>query len=218
MLSRELQITLNLAITEARNRRHEYLTLEHVLFAMLHDPTALEVLQACGIDSEPIKEELEEFFREAMETLPDDLDDVGPEQTLAFQRSIQRAAYHVQSSGKKELDAASYRASLKMTGPGMPMDIEQNTDLKYRYTEIGTPRRRPLKPIANNKRTPTSNKQKQGNTMANKGKQTKTEALRQLTRNHAFLTRPVTPVQVQNANTAKIRVRNANSLTPCRSC
>ena len=62
MLSRELQITLNLAITEARNRRHEYLTLEHVLFAMLHDPTALEVLQACGIDSEPIKDELEDFF------------------------------------------------------------------------------------------------------------------------------------------------------------
>lgn len=112
MLSRELQITLNLAITEARNRRHEYLTLEHVLFAMLHDPTALEVLQACGIDSEPIKEELEEFFREAMETLPDDLDDVGPEQTLAFQRSIQRAAYHVQSSGKKELDAASLLVSM----------------------------------------------------------------------------------------------------------
>ena len=110
MLSRELQITLNLAITEARNRRHEYLTLEHVLFAMLHDPVALEVLQACGIDPEPIKEDLEVFFDESMEALPDDAEEVGPEQTLAFQRSIQRAAYHVQSSGKKELDAASLLA------------------------------------------------------------------------------------------------------------
>ena len=112
MLSRELQITLNLAITEARNRRHEYLTLEHVLYAMLHDPVALEVLQACGVDPEQVKEDLEAFFEESFEVLPEGALEDGPEQTLAFQRSIQRAAYHVQSSGKKELDAGSLLVSM----------------------------------------------------------------------------------------------------------
>jgi len=111
MLSRELQITLNLAISEARQRRHEYLTLEHVLFAMLHDPVALEILQACGIDPERIKEDLQQFFEESFEVLPEGTE-IGPEQTLAFQRSVQRAAYHVQSSGKKELDAGSLLVSM----------------------------------------------------------------------------------------------------------
>jgi ATP-dependent Clp protease ATP-binding subunit ClpA len=111
MLSHELQITLNLAITEARSRRHEYLTLEHVLFAMLHDPIALEVLQACAIDPELIKEELEAFFEESMEVLPENTEE-GPEQTLAFQRAVQRAAYHVQSSGNKEMDAGSLLVSI----------------------------------------------------------------------------------------------------------
>jgi ATP-dependent Clp protease ATP-binding subunit ClpA len=111
MLSHELQITLNLAITEARSRRHEYLTLEHVLFAMLHDPIALEVLQACAIDPELIKAELESFFEEHMEVLPEEHEE-GPEQTLAFQRAVQRAAYHVQSSGNKEMDAGSLLVSM----------------------------------------------------------------------------------------------------------
>jgi len=111
MLSRELQITLNLAISEARSRRHEYLTLEHVLFAMLHDPVALEVIQACSIDAEQVKSELEAFFEEGFEVLPED-NETGPEQTLAFQRAVQRAAYHVQSSGKKEMDAGSLLVSM----------------------------------------------------------------------------------------------------------
>ncbi len=106
MLSRELQVTLNLAIQEARKRRHEYLTLEHVLFAMLHDPVAQDILAGCGGDREAIKEALETFLDESLERLPTGEDAV-PEQTLAFQRAVQRAAYHVQSSGKKEMDAGN---------------------------------------------------------------------------------------------------------------
>jgi ATP-dependent Clp protease ATP-binding subunit ClpA len=106
MLSRELQVTLNLAIQEARKRRHEYLTLEHVLFAMLHDPVALEIIAACGGDREEIKSLLTDFLDESIESLPGS-DEVVPEQTLAFQRAVQRAAYHVQSSGKKEMDAGN---------------------------------------------------------------------------------------------------------------
>ncbi len=106
MLSRELQVTLNLAIQEARKRRHEYLTLEHVLYAMLHDPIAIDIIQSCGGDRDTLKEQLVVFLDESMESLPG-TEDVVPEQTLAFQRAVQRAAYHVQSSGKKEMDAGN---------------------------------------------------------------------------------------------------------------
>ena len=111
MLSRELQITLNLAVNEARKRKHEFLTLEHVLFALLHDTRGNEILKACGVDRSRMVEELEEFFTDSMETLPADSED-GPEQTLGFQRTLQRAAYQVQSSGQKEMDAGNILASM----------------------------------------------------------------------------------------------------------
>ncbi|MED5371643.1 MAG: ATP-dependent Clp protease ATP-binding subunit ClpA [Myxococcota bacterium] len=111
MISRELQVTLNLAVNEARRRRHEFLTLEHVLFALLHDNRGREILQACGGDRKRILRGLEEYFESSMETLPDEGDDM-PEQTLAFQRTFQRAAYQVQSSGQKEMDAGNILASM----------------------------------------------------------------------------------------------------------
>ncbi len=111
MISRELQITLNLAVSEARRRKHEYLTLEHVLYALLHDQLGTEIIEACGGKRDPLKKQLEDFFDENMETL--DGDDLGaPEQTLAFQRTVQRAAYQVQSSGQKEMDAGNVLASM----------------------------------------------------------------------------------------------------------
>ncbi len=106
MLSNELQITLNLAIQEAHSRRHEFLTLEHVLFAMTHDPSTLEIFQAVGVDPEILKNDLDKFLNSDMETLPEG-SDVRPEHTLAFQRALQRAAYSVQGAGQKELDAAA---------------------------------------------------------------------------------------------------------------
>ena len=111
MISRELQVTLNLAVNEARRRKHEFLTLEHVLFALLHDNRGREIIQACGGNRKSILRALEEFFENSMETLPEDNEDM-PEQTLAFQRSFQRAAYQVQSSGQKEMDAGNILASM----------------------------------------------------------------------------------------------------------
>ena len=111
MISRELQVTLNLAVNEARRRKHEFLTLEHVLFALLHDNRGREIIQACGGNRKTILRELEEYFENSMETLPDDAEEM-PEQTLAFQRSFQRAAYQVQSSGQKEMDAGNILASM----------------------------------------------------------------------------------------------------------
>ncbi|MCP4810144.1 MAG: ATP-dependent Clp protease ATP-binding subunit ClpA [Proteobacteria bacterium] len=111
MLSRELQITLNLAVNEARKRKHEFLTLEHVLFALLHDTRGNEILKACGANRKAMVSDLEEFFDDSMEILPEDSED-GPEQTLGFQRTLQRAAYQVQSSGQKEMDAGNILASM----------------------------------------------------------------------------------------------------------
>jgi len=111
MITPELRATLNLAVAEAQRRRHEYLTLEHVLFAMLKDPVASDILQACGGDLAYLKGELEKFLDENLEKLPEDVD-APPEQTLAFQRALQRAAMHSQSSGKKAMDAGSMLAAM----------------------------------------------------------------------------------------------------------
>ena len=101
-ISRELEISLALAVSEARRRRHEFLCIEHVLYALLHDADVVEIVRHCGGDVAELKRELERFFDEKLQRLPNDAD-VSPEQTIGFQRVIQRAAAHVQSSGKDEI-------------------------------------------------------------------------------------------------------------------
>ncbi|MEB2283906.1 MAG: ATP-dependent Clp protease ATP-binding subunit ClpA [Myxococcales bacterium] len=101
-ISRELEISLALAVSEARRRRHEFLCIEHVLYALLHDADVAEVVRHCGGDVSELKRALERFFDEKLQRLPNDAD-VSPEQTIGFQRLIQRAAAHVQSSGKDEI-------------------------------------------------------------------------------------------------------------------
>jgi len=96
-------MSLALALREARGRRHEFLTVEHVLYALLHDEAVAEVVRACGGDVEVLKQELATYLDERLERLPPDADAI-PERTLGFQRILQRAAAHVQSSGKEELD------------------------------------------------------------------------------------------------------------------
>jgi len=102
MLSPELQATLQRAVTDTRKRRHEYLTLEHLLLAMLDDPTGIDILRKCGGDLPKLKYELEEFLTEHVEELPEG-EESGPEQTLAFQRVLQRAAMHVQGAGRAQM-------------------------------------------------------------------------------------------------------------------
>jgi ATP-dependent Clp protease ATP-binding subunit ClpA len=101
-ISRELEMTLNFAVSEARRRRHEFLCIEHVLYALLHDADVAEIIRQCGGDVTDLKASLEKFFAEKLETLPDD-SVATPQQTLGFQRVIQRAAAHVQSAGKDEI-------------------------------------------------------------------------------------------------------------------
>jgi ATP-dependent Clp protease ATP-binding subunit ClpA len=101
-VSKELQQTLQNAVAEARRRRHEYVTLEHLLHAMLKDKVASEVLVACGADLEKLDKDLTDYLDRTLEASSAGQD---PEQTAAFQRVLQRAAWHVQGSGRTELNA-----------------------------------------------------------------------------------------------------------------
>lgn len=101
-ISRDLEISFALAVNEARRRRHEFLCIEHLLYALLHDADVAEIIRHCGGDVPALKRDLERFFDEKIEHLTDGLQ-MAPQQTLAFQRVIQRAAAHVQSAGKDEI-------------------------------------------------------------------------------------------------------------------
>ena len=102
MLNSELEFCLSEASLSARDRRHEFLTVEHLLLALLDIPKVHEILKACDCDVERLRRQLTEFIDEATPILPlGDEGDVQP--TLGFQRVLQRAVYHVQSSGKKEV-------------------------------------------------------------------------------------------------------------------
>jgi len=106
MLSKELEFTLNLAFKEARDKHHEFMTVEHLLLALLDNPSAAEVLRACGVDLERLRQDLTEFIDETTPLLPEgDTSDTQP--TLGFQRVLQRALFHVQASGKNEVTGAN---------------------------------------------------------------------------------------------------------------
>src|SRR5215470_11963261 len=103
MISKELQRTLNAAANEAMRRRHEYLTLEHLLFALLEERTGSNVIRNCGGDVDQLKQQLEKFFATGIEQLPPGRDGL-PEQTASFERVIARAALQAQSSGQSSID------------------------------------------------------------------------------------------------------------------
>ena len=106
MLSHELEVTLNLAFKEARERRHEFMTVEHLLLALIDNPASNGALKACGANLEELKNDLTAFLAETTPLLP-----VGDEReiqpTLGFQRVLQRAVFQVQSSGNKEVTGAN---------------------------------------------------------------------------------------------------------------
>jgi ATP-dependent Clp protease ATP-binding subunit ClpA len=111
MLSPELQSTLQRAVDDVRERRHEYLTLEHLLLAILDDPSGADVITKCSGDCEKLRGELERFLDEEVEELPEG-EESGPDQTLAFQRVLQRAAMHVQAAGRQQMTTGNVIASM----------------------------------------------------------------------------------------------------------
>jgi len=106
MIAQELEVSLHMAFMEARQKRHEFITVEHLLLAMLDNPSAAEVLRACAANIEDIRKKLAEFIERHTPRVPGEAD-VDTQPTLGFQRVIQRAILHVQSSGKKEVTGAN---------------------------------------------------------------------------------------------------------------
>lgn len=112
MLDKELEYTLNLAFKEARTKRHEFVTVEHLLLALLENASATEVLKACGANINHLRGNLLEFVDRTTPVIPVHIHDRDTQPTLGFQRVLQRAVFHVQSSGKTEVSGANVLAAI----------------------------------------------------------------------------------------------------------
>jgi ATP-dependent Clp protease ATP-binding subunit ClpA len=111
MITRELQATLEMAADEAIKRRHEFLTLEHLLYALLLDKVAKDVIYNCGGDLELLRRDLEEFFKESIQPLPRGVDRY-PEQTPAFERVLNRAMEQAEASSQEKVDGGNILAAI----------------------------------------------------------------------------------------------------------
>src|SRR5215470_18314729 len=146
-ISKELEATLQLAIAEAKRRKHEYLTLEHLLLALCADPVASRILRSCGADCNRLTMELERYF-ESQLTLGEEAD---PKQTPAFWRVLQRAAMHVHGAGKDSMDGGNVLVSLFRENDAHAVYLLQEQGIKrldvLRYVSHGmskiAPRRQP---------------------------------------------------------------------------
>jgi len=110
-LTKELQNSLNLAFQDAMSRKHEFLTLEHVLFALLQDKTTADVVRNCGGDVTWLKQELDKFMNDNIEKIRYDGNRI-PEQTAAFERVINRAILQAESSGQPTIDGGNLLAAM----------------------------------------------------------------------------------------------------------
>jgi ATP-dependent Clp protease ATP-binding subunit ClpA len=111
MINKQLSATLGFAVKEAKRRRHEYVSIEHILFAILNDSTGIEIVENCGGDVDNLLDSLENFFEEKIERIPEG-DDYVLQQTIGFQRVIQRAVNHARSAEKQEVAVADVLASI----------------------------------------------------------------------------------------------------------
>ena len=111
IISKELEVTLSTALNQARKRRHEYLCVEHLLYAILNDPHGRDILVQCGGNIERLKRAIEDFFEKELESAPSGSDPV-IQQTVAFERVMERAILHVKYSGKKEVDNGDILAAI----------------------------------------------------------------------------------------------------------
>ncbi|MGH1471246.1 MAG: ATP-dependent Clp protease ATP-binding subunit ClpA [Cellvibrionaceae bacterium] len=107
MLSKDLEVTLNHAFKGARSKRHEFMTVEHLLLALIDNESAAHVLRACGADLSNLRTDLVEFVDSTTPLIPENDTERETQPTLGFQRVLQRAVFHVQSSGKNEVTGAN---------------------------------------------------------------------------------------------------------------
>ncbi|MEN8134813.1 MAG: ATP-dependent Clp protease ATP-binding subunit ClpA [Thermodesulfobacteriota bacterium] len=111
MINNNLEMALFMAIREAKKRKHEHVTVEHILYALLHEDMAIDIITDCGGKPEILKEKLEKFFVSNMNPVKEELAE-DPIQTIGFNRVLQRAISHVQSCGKKEVDSSDVLVSI----------------------------------------------------------------------------------------------------------
>ncbi|MEZ9200647.1 ATP-dependent Clp protease ATP-binding subunit ClpA [Shewanella sp. 10N.286.54.B9] len=107
MLNKDLEVTLNLAFQQARDARHEYMTVEHLLLALIDNPAAQEALVACGANLDKLRGEVSSFIQQTTPIIADPEEEKETQPTLGFQRVLQRAVFHVQSSGRNEVTGAN---------------------------------------------------------------------------------------------------------------
>ena len=107
MLNKDLEISLNLAFRKAKESRHEFMTVEHLLLALLDNPSAIDALGACGADLGKLRANLLNFIDETTPVIPKEEEERETQPTLGFQRVLQRAVFHVQSSGKSEVNGSN---------------------------------------------------------------------------------------------------------------
>ncbi len=112
MLNKELEFTLNLAFKEAREKRHEYVTVEHLLLSLLDNASASTVLKACGAELNRLRQNLTDFINQTTPLIPPSESDKETQPTIGFQRVLQRAVFHVQSSGRSEVTGANVLAAI----------------------------------------------------------------------------------------------------------
>ena len=111
MIQKDLEVALYAAVREAQRRRHEYITLEHLLYTLCFDKTTLKIMRHSGVQVDKLKADLEEFLQEELDSLPEG-QYIEPSQTIAFQRVMQRAIFHVRSSGKEEVNGGNVLVAL----------------------------------------------------------------------------------------------------------
>lgn len=111
MIAKQLQKAFEYALTDAIRRRHEYVTLEHLLYALLHDREAAEIIRGCGAEPDQLMKQLDDYMEKTLETLPEDAE-VQPVLTAMLQRVVQYAQLHAQSSGQKEVDTGQMLAAM----------------------------------------------------------------------------------------------------------
>jgi len=112
MLNKELEFTLNLAFKEAKEKRHEFMTVEHLLLALLDNPSAEHVLHACEVNIDSLRQDLETYINETTPVIAMDDFQRETQPTLGFQRVLQRAVFHVQSAGKTEVSGSNVLAAI----------------------------------------------------------------------------------------------------------
>src|SRR5690554_2068550 len=144
MLSKDLETTLNTAFTNARRKRHEFVTVEHLLLALLDDAAARQVLLACGADIELLRADLAGFIDANTPILVEQGLTADTQPTLGFQRVLQRAVFHVQSSGKREVTGANVLVALFSEQESQAVFLLRQQDIAridvVNYITHGTPK------------------------------------------------------------------------------